>query len=70
LKLNCNFILFTLLAALALVGSGCAGINTGASVSPIDFFMPGAAHLLRAEPKTTNAPASFTETTAELASAK
>jgi hypothetical protein len=62
--------LFALLAVVALAGAGCAGINTGASVSPIDFFMPGAAHLLRVEPKTTNAPAVFAETSAELVAVK
>jgi hypothetical protein len=34
-------------SALLLVAAGCSGINTGASVSPASFFLPG---LLQADP--------------------
>ncbi|MES1180851.1 MAG: hypothetical protein ABUL66_03215 [Verrucomicrobiota bacterium] len=59
-----------MLAAMALFGTGCAGINTGGSVSPIDFFMPGAGHFLKADPSPTNAPGSYPEISNEIASLK
>ncbi len=33
--------------------TGCSGINTGTSVSPASFFLPG---ILKADPPATNAP--------------
>ena len=59
-----------MLAASALFGAGCGGVNTGASVSPLDFLLPGAGHLLKAGPSPTNAPGSFPEISPEVASAK
>jgi hypothetical protein len=60
--------LFALLAAMALSGAGCSGINTGTSVSPASFFLPG---LLKNDaPCATNAPISFPETSKEFASNK
>ena len=44
-----------MLLALAFAGAGCSGINTGTSVSPASFFLPG---ILRHE-VCTNAPAAF-----------
>jgi len=58
-----------LLAALPLVGAGCSGINASQSVSPLDFFLPGMGHLIKAEPPTTNAPAVLPEFSTEVASA-
>jgi hypothetical protein len=55
---------------LALIGAGCAGINSSQSVSPLDFFLPGAGHFLRADPPATNSPASFPEFSTEVASVK
>ena len=34
-------------AALMLLGAGCSGINATHSVSPLDFFLPGGAGLMR-----------------------
>ncbi len=31
---------------LFFLGAGCSGINASKSVSPIDFLLPGAGHLL------------------------
>jgi hypothetical protein len=59
-----------MLAALVLTGTGCSGINTTQSVSPLDFFLPGAGHFLKADPATTNAPVSFPEISTEVASVK
>jgi hypothetical protein len=63
------------LAAAALLCAGCGGINASHTVSPLDFFMPGAGSLLkggllRAEPPRTNAPAVFPVASTELASVK
>jgi hypothetical protein len=69
-RLNRNLLLLAMLAACALLGAGCSGINTSESVSPIDFFLPGAGHFLKADPAPTNAPVSFPETSAEFASVK
>jgi len=52
---------------LALVGAGCAGVNSSQSVSPLDFFLPGAGHFMKADPSPTNAPGSFPEAPAEVA---
>lgn len=46
----------SLLALMAAILTGCSGINTGASVSPLDFFLPG---LLQNRPAS---PASPVET--------
>jgi len=62
--------LLAMLAALVFFGAGCSGINTGASVSPIDFFLPGAGHFLKADPMPTNAPAVPFEISTEVASVK
>jgi hypothetical protein len=40
-----------MLAALMLSSTGCSGVNTGTSVSPASFFLPG---LLKAGPPKTN----------------
>lgn len=59
-----------MLAFLTLFGAGCSGINAGTSVSPIDFFLPGAGHFLKADPSPTNTPGSFPEISTEVASVK
>jgi hypothetical protein len=59
-----------MLAVFALFGAGCSGVNTSGSVSPIDFFLPGAGHFLKAGPAPTNAPSSFPEISTEVASVK
>jgi hypothetical protein len=74
-KLNRNFRLSALLAATALSGAGCAGINTSQSVSPLDFLLPGFGHFIKADPSPpglspTNAPVSFPEISTEVASVK
>jgi hypothetical protein len=51
---------------LALLGAGCAGINTSQSVSPLDFLLPGAGHFMKADPSPTNAPGSFPEISTEI----
>ena len=56
-----------MLSAIGLLAAGCSGINSSQSVSPLDFFLPGAGHLLRADPAPTNAPASFPEISTEFA---
>jgi hypothetical protein len=63
-------LLLATLAVFPLLSAGCSGINTGGSVSPIDFFLPGSSHFLRADPPSTNAPASFPEISIEVASVK
>jgi hypothetical protein len=67
--------LFALLAAMALSGAGCSGINTSQSVSPLDFLLPGFGHFIKAEPpkpglSPTNAPVSFPEVSSEVATVK
>jgi len=52
--------------ALAVFGTGCGGINTGTTVSPASFFLPG---LLRND-TTTNAPAALPDISKEWASVK
>jgi len=59
-----------MLAAFALFGAGCSGINTGTSVSPLNFLLPGIGHFLKADPPQTNAPCAFPEISTEVASAK
>jgi len=67
-RLNWNFLCLAVLAALVLASAGCSGINGSQSVSPLDFFLPGAGHLLKADPPATNAPVSFPEISTEIAS--
>jgi hypothetical protein len=67
-RLTWKILWLAVLAALPLAGAGCSGVNASQSVSPIDFFLPGAAHFLKASPPATNAPASFPETPTEVAS--
>jgi hypothetical protein len=69
-RLNCNFPGLAMLVFLALFGDGCSGINTGTSVSPMDFLLPGAGHFLKADPPPTNTPGSFPEISTEIASVK
>jgi len=59
-----------MLAVFALCAAGCSGINSSQSVSPMDFFLPGAGHFLKSDPSPTNAPVSFPETSTEVASVK
>jgi hypothetical protein len=66
-KLNWNFVLLpAMFTALAVFGTGCGGINTGTTVSPASFFLPG---LLRND-TTTNAPAALPDISKEWASVK
>jgi hypothetical protein len=69
-KLNWDFMLFAFLAAMALSGAGCSGINAGTSVSPLDFLLPGVGHFIKADPALTNCPVSFPEIPTELATTK
>jgi hypothetical protein len=62
--------LFAFLTAMALSGAGCSGINSGASVSPLDFLLPGVGHFIKADPAPTNSPVSFPETSTEIAITK
>ena len=55
-------------AIFALFGAGCSGINTTQGVSPLDFFLPGIGHFIKAEPPATNAPPVFHATSVEVAS--
>jgi hypothetical protein len=59
-----------MLAIIALGAAGCSGIHQSGSVSPLDFFLPGASHLMKADPPATNAPVSFPEISTEMASVK
>jgi hypothetical protein len=67
-RLRGKFFWLALPAALVLLGAGCAGINTGASVSPASFFLPGI--MKNDPPAATNAPAVLLETSTQLALAK
>jgi hypothetical protein len=69
-RIKWKFLWLAVPSALALFGAGCSGINASDSVSPIDFFLPGAGHFLKADPPATNAPASFPEISTEVASTK
>jgi hypothetical protein len=68
--LNRNLLRLAMLAMFALGAAGCSGIHQSGSVSPLDFFLPGAGHLLKADPPATNAPVLFPEISTEMASAK
>jgi len=60
--------MLALLAMLALLDAGCSGINTGASVSPASFFLPG---LMKANPPaSTPAPVASVAPAAQLALAR
>lgn len=59
-----------MLAVFALFAAGCSGINTGATVSPLDFFLPGMGHFLKVAPPATNAPVLFPQISIEIASVK
>jgi len=59
-----------MLAVVVLGAAGCSGIHQSGSVSPLDFFLPGAGHLLKADPPATNTPVSFPEISIEVASIK
>jgi hypothetical protein len=63
-------LLLAMLVVFALSGAGCSGINTGTSVSPLDFLLPGAGHFIKADPSPTNAPSSFPEISTEVVSVK
>jgi hypothetical protein len=66
-KSNWNFLLLpVVLAVLMLIGAGCGGINSGTSVSPASFFLPG---LLRND-TSTNAPAQAPDMSDEVASTR
>jgi hypothetical protein len=69
-RLNWSFLRLALLAALPLAGAGCSGVNSSQSVSPLDFFLPGAGHMLKADPPATNPPALLPEISTEVASVK
>jgi hypothetical protein len=57
-----------MLAFLTLFGAGCSGINTGATVSPASFFLPG---LMKADPPAaTNAPVAASAPSQQLAQAR
>jgi hypothetical protein len=59
-----------MLTIVVLGAAGCSGIHQSGSVSPLDFFLPGAGHLLKADPPATNTPVSFPEISIEVASVK
>jgi len=57
-----------MLAFMLLAGTGCSGINTGGSVSPATFLLPG---LMKADsPAATNAPVAVTVSVQQLALAR
>ena len=43
-----------MLAVIVLPGAGCSGINTGTSVSPATFLLPG---IMKTEPPKSGVPA-------------
>jgi hypothetical protein len=68
-RLNGNLMRLAVLA-LALAVAGCSGLHQSGSVSPLDFFLPGAGHFLKADPTPTNSPALFPQNPTEIASTK
>jgi hypothetical protein len=56
-----------MLAAFGLFAAGCSGINSTQSVSPLDFFLPGAGHYMKADPGVTNAPGAFPDISTQIA---
>jgi hypothetical protein len=69
-RLNWNLLRLAMLAAFGLFAAGCSGINSSQSVSPLDFFLPGMGHFLKADPAPTNAPVAFPAISPEVASVK
>jgi hypothetical protein len=66
-RLNWNLRRLAMLVFFALAGAGCSGINTGTSVSPATFFLPG---LMKADPPSaTNAPVAVSAPFQQLAQA-
>jgi hypothetical protein len=59
-----------MLVVVVLGAAGCSGIHQSGSVSPMDFFLPGAGHLMKADPPATNAPDLFPEISTEVATVK
>jgi hypothetical protein len=59
-----------ILAMFALGVAGCSGVHQSGSVSPMDFFLPGASHFMKADPAPAGAPASFPEISTEVATVK
>ena len=59
-----------MLAMFAAGAAGCSGVHQSGSVSPLDFFLPGAGHFLKADPAPTNAPVAFPEISTEVATVK
>jgi hypothetical protein len=62
-------------AAASLLLGGCGGISASHTVSPLDFFLPGAGGLLKggllkADPPTTNAPIVLPVNSVQLASVR
>ncbi len=49
----------SLLGLVAAIVTGCSGINGGASVSPLDFFLPGLLQNRPASPVTPSETNSF-----------
>ncbi len=47
MRLNYKSLLLGVGLALALLGTGCSGINARGSVSPATFFLPG---IMKADP--------------------
>jgi hypothetical protein len=46
-RINGKIIWLACVAGLGLLATGCSGINTGTTVSPASFFLPG---LMKADP--------------------
>jgi hypothetical protein len=70
-RLNWKTFQLALLASLvALAGAGCSGVNASQSVSPIDFLLPGAGHILKADPATTNTPGILPENSIVIATVR
>ncbi|MEI9865102.1 MAG: hypothetical protein WDN00_11245 [Limisphaerales bacterium] len=59
-----------MLALFAVGVAGCSGIHQSGSVSPLDFFLPGAGSFLKVDPSPTNAPVVFNEISTQIASVK
>jgi hypothetical protein len=46
-RILAKFLALAVMAGCVVLGSGCSGINTGTSVSPASFLLPG---IMRADP--------------------
>jgi hypothetical protein len=67
-RLNWNLPGLAMLVFLTLAGAGCSGINTGTSVSPATFLLPG---LMQADPPAaTNSPVAVSAPFQQLAQAR